>query len=196
MSRPSIPCCFVPVILLLAGLLPLTARELSHRHTARQLVPETSSGQRQFAPDRLVDIQHLTMDVTPDFQARSITAQTTLRFRPIAAPIRELKLDAVDLRIKRVESTAAIRAWRNTDRQLVVTFEAELPPGAEIDLKIDYQAEPTQGLYFRVPEMGYPAGDTHLFTQGEAISTGTGFPASTRPMRNSLPRSSVACRSG
>ena len=192
MSRPPIPCRLVPVILLLAGLLPLTARELSRRHTARQLAPETSSGQRKFAPDRLVDIQHVTIDVTPDFQARSITAQTTLRFRPIAAPVRELKLDAVDLRIARVESTAAIRAWRNTDRQLVVTFEAELPPGAEIDLKIDYQAEPTQGLYFRVPEMGYPAGDTHLFTQGEAISHRHWFPCFDAP--NEKFTSEIICR--
>jgi len=31
-----------------------------------------------------VDIVHLAMDVTPDFQARTITATTSLRFKALA----------------------------------------------------------------------------------------------------------------
>ncbi|MCU0982606.1 MAG: M1 family metallopeptidase, partial [Pirellulaceae bacterium] len=134
----------------------------------------------------------MLIDVTPDFEARTISAQTTLRFRPIAKPVRELKLDAVDLRITKVESTAAGCAWQNTDRQLIVTFDADIPADAEASLTVTYTAEPTQGLYFRTPEMGYPAGDTHLFTQGESISHRHWFPCFDAP--NEKFTSETICR--
>lgn len=174
------------------GVLTTGAYEFECAHSARLFATADAADHRKYAPDRLVDIQHVAIDVTPDFQARTIAAQTVLRFQPIAKPLRELRLDAVDLRIEKVESTAPVRAWQNTDRQLIVTFENELVPGQETSLTVVYRAEPTEGLYFRTPEMGYPAGDTHLFTQGEAISHRHWFPCFEAP--NEKFTSEVTCR--
>lgn len=147
---------------------------------------------RKYAPSREVDILHLAIDVTPDFQRRTLAAQAQLRFKPIARPLRELKLDAVDLRVRTVVSSAPIQAWQNTDRQLVLTFESELPPDREVTVTVDYAAEPTEGLYFRTPEMGYPAGDTHLFSQGETTGHRHWFPCFDAP--NEKFTSEVTCR--
>ncbi|MBL9136483.1 MAG: HEAT repeat domain-containing protein [Verrucomicrobiales bacterium] len=182
----------VIALLILIGWLTVHAHEFACAHARRLAAAPDSADARKYAPDRLVDIRHVLIDLTPDFKARTIAAQTTLRFQPIAKPLRELKLDAVDLRITQVESTAPIQGWQNTDRHLIVTFQADLPPSAEVGLTIRYTAEPTEGLFFRTPEMGYPAGDTHLFTQGEPISHRHWFPCFDAP--NEKFTSETICR--
>ncbi len=183
---------FLFAVILAVGVPSAQAHDYECSHAARFLAGPDTAAARQYAPDRLVDIQHVLIDLTPDFAARTIAAQTTLRFAPIAKPLRELKLDAVDLRITRVEATAPVRAWQNTDRHVIVTFEEDLPPNAETSVTVTYTAEPTQGLYFRTPEMGYPAGDTHLFTQGEPISHRHWFPCFDAP--NEKFTSETICR--
>src|SRR5439155_21936315 len=55
-----------------------------------------------------------------------------------------------------------------------------------------YRAEPTQGLYFRTPEMGYKAGDTHLYTQGEPTEARHWYPCFDAP--NEKFTSEIVCR--
>jgi len=55
-----------------------------------------AAAERQYAPDRKVDILHITIDVTPDFASRTIAGATTIRFAPINRPLDELKLDAIE----------------------------------------------------------------------------------------------------
>src|SRR6188768_1587320 len=58
-----------------------------------------SSEYLKYAPSREVDVLHVAIDVTPDFKARTIAGKTTVRFKPVAKPLAELKLNAVDLRV-------------------------------------------------------------------------------------------------
>ncbi len=142
--------------------------------------PANPSG-RRYAPSRKIDISHLALDVTPDFKEHSIAATATLRFKPIAMPLAELKLDGVDLRVDSVTATEKILGWQATDRQVIVTFAEPIPPEKEASVTIVYRAFPKRGLYFRTPEMGYPASDTHLWTQGESIEARHWFPCFDSP---------------
>lgn len=126
-----------------------------------------TAAERQYAPDREVDITHVIIDVTPDFDTRTVRGKTTIRFSPIARPVRELRLSAFDLRIQSVTSKHAIAGYVTDDKQLTITFTKPIPPDAESQVVITYEAEPREGLYFRTPGMGYREQDTHLFTQGE-----------------------------
>lgn len=154
--------------------------------------PAGETGKRKYAPDRLVDLLHLALDLTPDFQRRTIRGEATFKFKPIARPLRELRLDAERLDVQSVHASAGIRAWQNTDRELIATFDSEVPADQEVTLTVRYRAEPTEGLYFRTAELGYPAGDTHLFTQGEAILSRHWFPCLDTP--NEKFTSEVTCR--
>jgi aminopeptidase N len=123
---------------------------------------------RKYARDRRVDIDHLRLEVTPDFAARTIAGTATLTFTPIARPLPELRLDAVDLRIGKISATGAeVAEHQSTAEELVLTFRTPVPAGTKVSVTIAYTAAPERGLYFRTPEMGYPAGDTQLWTQGE-----------------------------
>ena len=132
---------------------------------------------RKYARDRLVDIKHLTLDVTPDFINRTVAGTVTISFTPIAQPLRTLTLDSVDLTIDNVSAGAAQIADRQvTDEQLLIHFATPVEPGTEVTVKISYHGQPDRGLHFRTPEMGYPAGDTQVWTQGEAEEHRYWFP--------------------
>ena len=131
---------------------------------------------RQYLPERVVDVEHLALDITPDFRHRTIAGDAWLRFRVLLEPLRTLRLDAVELRITNVTASVAPSDWEVTDDALRVFFDPPLPPGSQGWVRVRYSAEPKRGLYFRTPEMGYPATDEHLWTQGESTTSRHWFP--------------------
>ena len=154
--------------------------------------PPDSPDHRKYAPDRKVDILHLALDVTPDFKQRTIAGKATLTFKPIAKPLDELQLDAIDLAILSVNATEKVLGYQVTDKKVIVTFATPIPADKETRVTIEYGAEPTKGLYFRTPEMGYKQEDTHLFTQGEAIEAQNWYPGYDSP--NEKFTSEITCR--
>ncbi|MBC8001118.1 MAG: M1 family metallopeptidase [Opitutaceae bacterium] len=147
--------------------------------------PVDSAVYRKYAPDRDVDILHLALDVTPDFRRHSVAGRAVVTFKPIARPLREFRLDAVDLQVKSVEATAAVEAWQATGQQLVVTFASPVETGREVKVTVDYSAEPQKGLYFRTTEMGYLPGEDQIWTQGEAIEARHWYPCFDSPNEKS-----------
>jgi len=122
---------------------------------------------RKYAPDREIDIAHLTLDVTPDFKQRTVSGSATWRFKPIARPFAELKLDAIELTVTAVTSTEEILGYQVTDDKVIITFKQPIPAGKEASVTVRYSAQPEKGLYFRTPELGFKEEDMHLWTQGE-----------------------------
>ena len=148
------------------------------------------SGQ-QYAPSRFFDILHYQLDVTPDFAQRRIEGVATLKFKPVGQPLDEVRLDAIELRVNELTSSGKLLGWQSSTSQIIVTFETPVPVGKETELVIRYQATPTNGLFFRTPELGYKASDTHLFSQGEAITARNWYPCYDAP--NAKFTSEIVC---
>ncbi len=147
---------------------------------------------RKYARDRLVDITHLALDVTPNFDARTVAGSMSMDFAPIAQALPKLELDAIDLRIEQVKVDGAnLVSWQNNDEQLVLNFAPAIAPGAAVTLRVQYQAQPQTGLLFRTPAMGYPEGDTQCWSQGEAENHRYWFPCYDYP--NERFTSEVTC---
>lgn len=140
---------------------------------------------RQYAPDRQVDVLHIKLDVTPDFEKRTIAGTTTIRFSPISQPLKELRLDAYHLSIADVRSGSDVADYISTDQDLTIVFKDAVPVGEEATIEVDHSAEPTMGFYFRTPEMGYPETDTHCWTQGETHEARHWFPCFDYPNERS-----------
>lgn len=154
-----------------AMLVPVRAATLSACRCDKHLLPSPVKlvPGRKYARDRLVDIQHLALDVTPDFAKRSVAGTARLSFKPIARPLPKLELDAIGLRVEAVTAEGAQIADREiTEEKLILSFVQPVPAGQLVTITTRYQVEPLHGLYFRTPEMGYKPGDTQLWTQGEA----------------------------
>jgi len=136
-----------------------------------------NTGGRNYAPDREIDIKHLKLELTPDFEKRSIAATARLEFSPIATPLTEFRLNAVNLNVIKVESSHPLKDHHNDGEHLTFLFQNPIPANELEVLTITYTAEPRDGLYFRTPSMGYPAGDDHFFTQGEPERHRNWFPS-------------------
>ena len=147
--------------------------------------------QFNYAPDRKVDIDELALDVTPDFEKRTIKGSMQMNFCPVGKPLKELKLNAIDLRIEKVESTMPLAGHQVLEKEIVFTFKDPVAVGAKCELKVFYNAKPEKGLYFRVPSNGYDASEPHMFTQGEMIEARHWFPCYDYP--NSKFKSKVTC---
>jgi aminopeptidase N len=169
-----------------------TENVIECKKSASFLAPIDSSDYRKYAPDREVEVLHLALDVTPDFKQRTVEGTVILKFKALSKPVRELKLDAVDLTVHSVTSTEKIQGYDVTDEKMIVTLAESLPPGKEASVTIAYHAEPKLGLYFRTPEMGYKEGDTHLFSQGEEIEARHWYPCFDSP--NEKFTSEITCR--
>ena len=154
--------------------------------------PVDSAEFRKYPPERSVDILHMAIDVTPDFKQRWVSGTTKLRFKPLNATVSELRLNAQDLRVREITSTATIKAHHSTDSEIIVLFAEPLPAEREQEISITYSAFPRKGLYFRTAEMGYRPEDEHLFTQGEDIEARHWFPCFDAP--NEKFTSEVTCR--
>ncbi len=152
----------------------------------------TKTAERQYAPDRKADILHVTIDVTPDFKTQTVAGTTIIKFKPIAKPLTELRLDAIDLDVSLVTSSSRIEGYSVTDEAITITFDPPIQPEVEANVKVSYEAEPKRGLYFRTPEMGYKEEDTHLFTQGESHQAPFWYPNYDYPNESST--SEVICR--
>jgi aminopeptidase N len=131
---------------------------------------------RRYAPDRRVDVTHIKLDITPDFDRRTVAGTATLKFAPIAKPLDSLRLDGVDLHIAKIRSSHAVRDWSADRQNVTIVFEPAIAADEEAWVEIDYSAEPVNGLYFRTPEMGFPASDAHCWTQGETEEARHWFP--------------------
>ena len=94
-----------------------TAREAECFKTSAFFAPPDSPEYRKYAPDRTIAVVNLAIDVTPDFTNRTIAAKTTITFKPIAQPLPELALDAVDLRVDSVKSSEAILDYQGRERR-------------------------------------------------------------------------------
>jgi aminopeptidase N len=161
----------------------------------RQAAVAATSGkpsERHYAPDRTVDVLHVKLDVTPDFQRRRVAGVATIRFRPIARPLDELTLDGVNLRVSDVRGSQPVRDYSADDLHVTVVFEKPIPAGQEAWVEIAYAAEPQMGLYFRTAADGTPAGDEHCWTQGETHEARHWFPCFDAP--NERSSTEIVCR--
>lgn len=147
---------------------------------------------RRYAPDRRIDIVHVLIDVTPDFEESTLAGKVTLRFTPIGRPLEELRLDAIDLTVLDVEATVELAGHTSTDEEITVTFAEPVPAGEPVEVTVAYEAEPKDGFYFMTPAEGYEEEDIHIYTQGEAHLHPHWFPSFDYP--NERFTSETICR--
>lgn len=145
----------------------------------------------QYAPDRNVEIKQLALDVTPNFEKRSVSGSATFTFAPIGKPLQELTLDGIDLTVHDIKSSIPLKGFDVTDEKIVITFKDPIEVGQENKVFVRYSATPQYGLYFRAPSNGYTKEDMHVFSQGEMIEARHWFPCHDYP--NSKFKTDVTC---
>ena len=145
----------------------------------------------RWAPDRVVDIQHIALVLDVDPGKRSIEGTATLRGSAIAANLHAVELDAVELEIRRVTANGTPAKFRHDGKRLRVELPAALKAGAELVIAIDYRGAPRRGLYFIAPDDGYPGKPVQVWSQGQDEDSRYWFPCFDAPNEKATSELSV-----
>jgi aminopeptidase N len=135
----------------------------------------------RWAPDRVVDIQHLALVLEVDPARRTVAGTVTLRVAVIAAETRHVELDAVELTIDRVTVAGAAAGFRHDGKKLRIELPRPAAIGTELVLEVTYRGAPRRGLYFIAPDEGYPHKPVQVWTQGQDEDSRYWFPCFDAP---------------
>ena len=136
--------------------------------------------QPKFAPDRVVDIQHILLEIEVDPVGRTVAGIATLRTVALA-PTCVIELDAVELSIESVTANGHTATYRHDGKKLRIELDGELAPTDPLVLAIAYSGTPRRGLYFTAPDEGYPKKPIQAWTQGQDEDSRYWFPCFDSP---------------
>lgn len=128
----------------------------------------------QYGPDKLVNVEHIDLHLTPDFEREGLDGICTMSVRALDEPVALLTLDAVDLAVSRVERHAPDSKSRGAlghavrGEKLDIAFDPAIAPGERATFSIAYRVErPRHGLFFVKPTPAHPEKVTHVWTQSQ-----------------------------
>ncbi|MGF1490095.1 MAG: M1 family aminopeptidase [Prochloraceae cyanobacterium] len=130
----------------------------------------------QYNPDRPGTVKDIILDLILDIPNKSFKGNCTIGIIPIRKGIRQITLDAVDLKIKSVFINKVSQSFDYDGKELRINLYKPTTE-AEIKISIDYSVElPQRGIYFISPEEYYPDKPTQVWTQGEDEDSRYWFP--------------------
>lgn len=110
-----------------------------------------AEGDESAAPSlaRDADLLHVSLDLTLDWERRSVSGTATSWVRALRPSTHELRFAATSIEVREVlDAAGRALVWRLEPDTLVVTLVTPLAPGAEEPLRIVYTARPAAGLIF------------------------------------------------
>ncbi|MGH7864238.1 MAG: M1 family aminopeptidase [Candidatus Binataceae bacterium] len=158
------------------------AEQVGDRHA---FTSRLARGRRAFQPDhvepkwprdRVVDIRHIRLDVSLDFERREVAGTATHALAAIVDGVATLEFDAIEMSVTSAHAGAESCAFETDGGKLAVTLPRALRAGEEIDVVIAYSARPRRGLYFVAPDEAHPDKPVEAWTQGEDEDSRYWFP--------------------
>ncbi len=108
----------------------------------------TPAATPHYAPDLVLEPEHLALDVSFDLAGRSVRGLATTTLRARADGARSLSFDAVALEIESVECAHSLRHTYD-GRTLAITFDEAVPHGEAREVVVRYVVhDPLTGLFF------------------------------------------------
>ncbi len=160
---------------ILAALILATA--LPGLAAPRSFAPEGTPA--RYMPTRQYDLQHLRLDLSFDWDARSVAGTATNTLVPLLPGVDSLVLNAAGLDVHKVRVNGAERPFTlDPEAQtLTVRLDRGYGPQDRLEVAVDYSAHPQAGLYFVGPDRGYPDKPRQIWSHGEADLNRFWFPS-------------------
>ncbi len=157
---------------------------------------ELPGAEPRYGPDKVVDVEHIDLHVTPNIERAVLEVRCTTTVRALDEPVESLELDAVDLDVRAVERDGRTLAWRHRDERLEIRLDPPLSPGEETSFVVTYRVDhPRHGVFFirstsqrpRVP---------HVWTQCQDTYARYWFPCFDYPHEKQTTSATIVVRKG
>ena len=130
-----------------------------------------------------IAISHLEMHISFDEPAKKVmgTVLETVAILPQKNPVREIRLDAVNMTVEKVWLVDHGREQplsfnQNDSAKLTITLDREHPSDVPFVIGITYWAKPTKGMFFIEPDTFYTTKPEQIWTQGEGMENRNWIP--------------------
>ncbi len=130
----------------------------------------------RYAPDRPIDVRHVRIEVTLDFERREISGAVTTEFAAIADPVRRVTFDAEEMDILSVSDGRRRLSHDAFGGKLTIDLGRPLPAGRTARTIVRYRARPPLGLYFVGRDPENPKRALQAWTQGQDDDSRFWFP--------------------
>lgn len=134
-----------------------------------------------YAPDRPLELRHIRIKLTPNFETEEILGEALLRLSSKRDGITELKLDVADLEVDYVSLGTDRVPYEHQGERLIAHLPSPTKIDDQIEVLVGYHGHPRKGLYFRKPTKERPNRPLQLWTQGEDELSHYWFPCIDAP---------------
>ncbi len=124
-----------------------------------------------YARSRDYDLQHSKIMLRFDVSQKQITGDVTHTLAVLRDNTAKISFDSVGLTIHSVTVDRAPATYETTATKLVVTLPAPAKTGQKFEIEIKYDGKPSKGIFFILPDAGYPDRPIQIWTQGESEDT-------------------------
>jgi aminopeptidase N len=151
-----------------------------------------------YSPDRPVDIRHVALDLTVDFDKKALRGTCATTMSVLFEEITQVVLQAAEMQIEHVTFISKRRpqqiplTWNYDGNVVRIALDRPQHYGAEFTLSITYKTEPRIGMTFIAPSEGDPDRAIQAHTQGQPENAHYWFPCHDSP--NDRATMSIAAR--
>src|SRR5271170_6986115 len=124
-----------------------------------------------YARSRDYDLQHSKIVLRFDVSQKQVIGDVTHTLAILRDNTAKISFDSVGLTIHSVTVDRAPAKFETTDTKLVVALPELAKTGQKFDIEIKYDGKPSKGIYFILPDAGYPNRPIQIWTQGESEDT-------------------------
>jgi aminopeptidase N len=124
-----------------------------------------------YARSRDYDLQHSRIALRFDLDEKKVIGDVTHTLTILRDSTAKIVFDSAGLNIQNVTVDKSAAKFETKDDKLIIPLTAAVHAGEKFDVNIRYEAKPTKGLYFILPDKDYPDRPKQVWTQGESEDT-------------------------
>jgi aminopeptidase N len=150
---------------------------------------------RHLPPDREFHAEHIAIQLKVDLERKQISGSCKTRLVPLREGISALHLDAREMHIGGVTLDGVRVPYEHDGQSLTVSPPGPLATAAH-ELRVDYSAQPRQGVYFVAPDEKFPDKPVQAWTQGEPEFSRYWYPCRDHPNDKATSETTVTVPAG
>ena len=124
-----------------------------------------------YARSRDYDLQHSRIALRFDLDQKKVIGDVTHTLTVLRDSTSKIIFDSAGLTIQSVTVNKSSAKFETKDDKLIIPLATAAHAGEKFDINIRYEAKPTKGLYFILPDKDYPDRPKQVWTQGESEDT-------------------------
>jgi aminopeptidase N len=124
-----------------------------------------------YARSRDYDLQHSRIALRFDLDHKKVIGDVTHSLIILRDSTARIIFDSAGLTIQNVTVNRSSVKFEIKEDKLIIPLAVTARTGEKVDINIRYEAKPTKGLYFILPDKNYPDRPKQIWTQGESEDT-------------------------